>query len=192
MERSLIIYGVVVAILVIFLSLIAYTPILAHSDTEGSKTLYGTMSIFCHQKLSRSACLYEDGSIGDCTKHTGKYVSSDQDEISSMKDGILGYKFPICARDIGLYGFMLVGAIIYAFLFKLEQKRMYPPFLLILAIVPIGIDGGMQFLSSAGIYVLGVEYESTNIVRFLTGAIAGFAISFYLIPILNRMFGERD
>jgi uncharacterized membrane protein len=190
MERSLIIYGIVLAILIIFLSIVAYIPIHAFSDEEGSLALYDAMSVFCHQKLSRSACLFEDGSISDCTEHTGAYVSGDRDEIKSVKGGIKGYKFPICTRDIGLYGFMLVGALIYGLLFKLDEKRMYPPILLVLAIIPIGIDGGMQFLSSAGIYLLGVEYESTNIIRFLTGAIAGFAISFYLIPILNRMFGD--
>jgi uncharacterized membrane protein len=191
MERSLIIYGAVVAVLIIFLSLVAYTPMHAHEDEEGSLALYSGLSIFCHQKLSRSICVFEDGSIAECTEHTGKYVPGDRDEISTMKNGLLGYKFPICARDIGLYGFLLVGAIIYALLFRLDEKGMYPPILLILAIVPISIDGGMQFLSSMGVYVLGVEYESTNLIRFLTGAIAGFAVPFYLFPILNRMFGER-
>jgi uncharacterized membrane protein len=190
MERSLIIYGVIVIFLLIFMSLVAYTPILAFSDEEASKTLYSGLSPFCHQKISRSICLFEDGSVGDCTAHTGGFVSGDSEELSTKKDGILGYKFPVCSRDIGLYGFMLIGAIAYALLFRLDEKKILPPILIVLAIIPIGLDGGLQLLSTAGIYLLGVEYESTNLIRILTGGIAGFAVSFYLIPILNRLFGK--
>jgi len=191
MERSLIIYGVVIGILALFLSIVAYTPILAFSDEEAAQTIYSGMSLFCHQKLSRSICLFEDGSIGDCTEHTGEYVSGDGEKISAIKGGIKGYKFPVCSRDIGIYGFMLIGALVYALLFKLDEKRMYPPILLVLALIPIGLDGGLQLLSSAGIYVIGVEYESTNLLRLTTGGIAGFAVSFYMLPILNRMFGDN-
>lgn len=189
MKRAVIIYGIYVVFLLIFLGLMAATPMLAFSDMGGAMPLYSGFSYFCHQKLSRSTCLFEDNTIGDCTTQSGKYVEDDQKNLSATSDGVKGYKFPVCSRDVGLYLFMLIGAIAYALIFRLDEKRILPPVVLVLAIVPLAFDGGLQFLSDIGINLLGVEYESTNIVRLLTGGIAGFAVSLYVIPILNRMFG---
>jgi uncharacterized membrane protein len=47
----------------------------------------------------------------------------------------------------------------------------------------------VQLLADLGISILGFPYESTNFLRLLTGGVAGFVASFYVIPILNRMFG---
>ena len=139
--------------------------------------------------MSRSTCIFDDGSIGDCTKQEGNYTPDDRKNLSVTIDDTLGYKFPVCTRDIGIYGFMLLGALAYPFIFKLDEKNILPPVLLVLAMVPIGLDGGSQFLSDVGINVLGQAYESTNMMRLITGGIAGVAVSFYAIPILNRMFG---
>ena len=48
--------------------------------------------------------------------------------------------------------------------------------------IPIGIDGGLQFISDLGVVPL--AYESTNMLRLLTGAIAGIVASFYAIPLI--------
>lgn len=189
MKRAVIIYGIYVVFLLIFIGLMAATPMLAFSDIEAAKPLYSGFSYFCHQKLSRSTCLFEDNGIGDCTEQTGIYVTDDRKNLSATRDSVKGYKFPVCSRDVGLYLFMLIGAVVYALVFRLDEKRILPPIILLLAIVPIALDGGLQFLSDIGINLLGFEYESTNMVRLVTGGIAGFAVSFYAIPILNRMFG---
>jgi uncharacterized membrane protein len=52
----------------------------------------------------------------------------------------------------------------------------------VLAIIPIALDGGTQ--------LIGLR-ESTNLLRAITGSIAGFAFSFYFIPMLNAFFLKK-
>jgi len=189
-DISKIIYAAYVLFLIVFLGLVIYTPYIAFSDIGAAKTMYTVFGPFCHQKISRSFCLFDGGSvsIGDCTNQTGEFVSNDRGNISEVQNGSIGYKFPICARDIGLYLFMLIGALAYPFVFRLDDQRILPPILLVLAIVPLGVDGTVQLLSDIGIVPF--VYESTNFTRLWTGGIAGFVASFFVIQVLNRLFNE--
>jgi uncharacterized membrane protein len=191
MERPKIIYGIYVGLLLVFLALIAITPFLAFSNLPLAKSLYGGFSFTCHQKISRSLCLFEGTglSIGDCTPQNGTFVPNDGVILSEVRNGVTGFKFPVCARDIGIYLAMLLGALAYPLFFKLGEKKMLPASILIAALIPIGIDGTVQLLSDVGLNLLGFPYESTNLIRLLTGGLAGFVASFYIIPILNQMFG---
>ena len=188
---SRIIYFAYVLFLVVFLLLVAFTPYIAFSDLGFARSLYSAFGPFCHQKISRSTCLFDGNgfSIGDCTNQTGEYVANDRANISEARDGTVGYKFPVCSRDIGLYLFMLIGALTYPFVFRLDEKEILPPILLILAIVPLALDGTIQLLSDIGIVPF--AYESTNFTRLWTGAIAGFVASFFVIPVLNKMFNNE-
>jgi len=188
MDRAQVIYAIYVVCLAVFLGLMLFTPILALSDEKAAAPLYSAFAYTCHQKISRSECIFPDNTIRDCTNQSGTYVSDDRRNISAHYDSIIGYKLPVCARDVGIYLFMLLGAIIYPFIFKLDNKKILPPLLLVLAIAPLALDGSLQLLSDMGINLLGFPYESTNMIRLLTGAIAGTAVTFYVIPIANRMF----
>lgn len=184
-------YTILVFLLVSILSLSFYTPYLAFSDQDSAETLYQSMSWACHQKISRSQCLFYDGTsyyIGDCLKQEGKFYPNDSYTIGLISNvGHIGYKLVVCARDMGIYSGMLVAALIYPFYRRLEDDQFPPPLFYILALVPIGLDGVIQLLSH---YVDFYSYESTNTIRTMTGFIAGFATSFYLIPIMNK-FGKK-
>ena len=190
MERSRVIYGIYLGLLLIFMAGVSITPYLAFTDIGAARSLYSAFSVTCHQKLSRSICLFSGAGmwIGDCTPQSGAYVANDRENISAVQAGALGYKFPVCARDVGIYAAMLLGALAYPFVFRLDEKRMLPPILLIAAITPLAIDGSIQLLADIGIGPF-IGYESTNLLRLLTGGLAGFAASFYVIPILNKLFG---
>lgn len=188
--REVIIYGLYVLSLILFVGGAMLTPFLAHEHNPVADTLYGTYKPACHQKISRSQCVFKDSSggfsVGDCTNQSGEFVADDQKQKKNVVDNSTGYKIGVCARDTGIYGFMLLAALVYPFVFKLDNKKMLPPIIFIAAIIPIGLDGGLQFLSTLGLF--GIEYESINIVRFITGAIVGAAITVYALPILNKMF----
>ena len=188
MDRAQVIYAIYIVCLAVFLGLMLFTPILALSDEKAAVPLYSAFSFTCHQKISRSECLFQDNTIRDCTNQTGIYVSDDRRNISAHYDSIVGYKLPVCARDVGIYLFMFLAALAYPFIFKLDNKKILPPLLLIIAIAPLAFDGSLQLLSDMGIDLLGFPYESTNMIRLLTGAIAGVAVTFYTLPIANRMF----
>lgn len=110
-----------------------------------------------------------------------------------LRDSKVGYEFGQDARNTSIYIFMLLGALVFARYNKTDTR--YPPKLrwLFLALIPIAIDGGTQLLAdffNPNFYWLSFTgiYHSINILRVITGSIAGFALSFYAIPLLNRMF----
>ena len=179
-------------IMLIIVFLMVYTPYLAFTGEDTANWLYNPgFSWACHQKISRSLCLFKDDSsngnyfIADCTKQIGKYVPNDRTQIKVINDnGLTGYKIPVCARDVGIYAAMLIASIIYPFFRKLHDENVPAGIYLLLAMVPIGLDGGLQLLSEFGINIFG-NYESTNIIRLITGVIAGFALPFYIFPLVN-------
>jgi uncharacterized membrane protein len=159
--------------------LIFITPILAMLGFEEiANGLYFGFSFTCHQLNSRSICLFQDQTISDCTYYKNTIDYTKTNEV--IKDEKIGYKFPVCSRDIGIYFSMLLGGIAFGLLNRknLGTKKVPPLIFLILAMIPIGIDGTGQLLGL---------WESSNFIRLVSGFIIGFVSSFYAIPILNHL-----
>ncbi|MEM2908963.1 MAG: DUF2085 domain-containing protein [Candidatus Bilamarchaeaceae archaeon] len=183
-------YFIYTALLLILETLVIITPLIAFSDKQTGEALYSAFAQTCHQKLSRSFCLFKtDGGylIDDCTPQTGVFVPNDNTLLLVERNGLVGYKFPVCARCLALYTFALIGALAYPLLRRIEEKRLPPAIYFVIAILPLAIDGTLQFVSTTGFIQ---HYESTNAIRLLTGGLAGFALSFYVIPIIMALFGE--
>lgn len=161
-------------------SAVFYVPYAASRGDAGAALMYAAFAPTCHQLTSRSYCLFasQEGSysLGDCMK---------SDELSYTKatvvgqGGEIGYKFPVCSRDTAIYLAMLLGALALPFLMRVEGEGWPSPWLLAAACVPIAIDGGTQ--------ILGLR-ESSNLVRAITGFIVGFALPFYIVPMLNSLY----
>ena len=87
-------------------------------------------------------------------------------QLANRSYFINGNQMPFCARDLGIFVGLAAGFGLVSF---------YPfrpnPFYLLLGLVPMGIDGGLQLVT---------EYESTNPLRLATGFIAGVAASLLL------------
>ena len=164
-----------------------------------SQDMTGAYKIFsytCHQKLSRSICLFKNDAgnmwLSDCTTQTGSFISDAQDRlrIDAFVNDIKGYKVPVCARDIGLYLGLLLGGLCYPLMFELNSRQILPTKYLLIALIPMGIDGTTQLISELG--VLPYVYESTNMLRLATGLIAGIAAAIYAIPILVNMLSKDE
>ncbi len=189
MDRAHFIFGIYILFFAVFFALIFATPLVAFArDASG---LYQFFSATCHQKISRSLCIFEDGRVGDCTAQSGQFVDNENDraQTSAVVDGKLGYKMPVCARDIGIYGGMLLVAMLYPLVRRIDDIDVPPVLYLIIAIAPLAIDGTIQLVSDLG--WLPFVYESTNLIRLATGLLAGGAASYYAIPLLMNMFGEE-
>jgi len=86
-----------------------------------------------------------------------------------------GNQMPFCSRDVGLFAGLAVGFGVLLF-FRLVVN----PLLVVIGLVPIGVDGGLQMLTS---------YESNNPLRLATGLIAG--VTFALL-IAQFVFVTQD
>jgi uncharacterized membrane protein len=176
--RGYLLYMILVVLLTVPVFLV---PVLA----AGNPSLFATaQSIYqptCHQLTERSLCWYPSKmSFGDCLK-SDKLVL-DKSEVV-ITDGAIGYKMPVCARDVGIYLFMLLGGVMLYVRGNHDSQTIPAAIWLILALVPIGIDGGGQFIGL---------WESSNSMRLFTGAIAGFALPFYMVPMLNRLLDKSS
>ena len=173
------IYFAYMAIMLVWNALWIAAPFLAASGNSGAASaVYGGFSPFCHQLPERSLCLITapDGSqsMGDCivnwsgTEKLDRYTYSDSRGIAR--------ELAVDARDNTIYLMMFVGGLIYPFVRKKIDDDTTPPiWLLALALIPIAIDGGTQYIGLR---------ESTNLLRLITGAIAGIAVPFFAIPLL--------
>lgn len=79
-------------------------------------------------------------------------------------------QMPFCVRDLGIFIGVAAGFGVASF----YRYKINPVFVL-LGLVPIGIDGGLQALTS---------YESDNLLRMATGLVAGFVLSLMLAHFL--------
>jgi len=74
-----------------------------------------------------------------------------------------GNQMPFCARDLGLFIGLVAG---FAAAAVIRWK--IPPVFVLLGLIPIGVDGGLQLVTS---------YESSNPLRLATGFIAGLVLA---------------
>ncbi len=76
-----------------------------------------------------------------------------------------GNQMPVCARDVGIFAGLVIGALIGMML-----TRRFPIILLVIALAPMVLDGGIQMLTA---------YESLNLLRILTGLMAGIGVGIW-------------
>lgn len=88
-----------------------------------------------------------------------------------------GNQMPFCARDLGLFAGLAAGfGIATLMVVKLN------PLLFMLGLVPLGLDGGIQFVT---------DYESTNPLRLATGLVAGASLALLLAMFVLELRSER-
>lgn len=164
----------------IFLGPIYITPFLAQSNYGLFSFLQIAYAPTCHQLAERSLCYFQNGHIGDCI--IPGMTTAPKAAVVDI-NGVPGYKFPVCARDLGIYTALLIGAFIFAFWKKIDNTQVPELKYFIIALIPIAIDGGTQ--------LIGLR-TSTNPLRLITGFIAGFVVPFYVLPMLNALILGRE
>ncbi len=89
-----------------------------------------------------------------------------------------GNQMPFCARDVGI----LSGAVMGLAAFVLLGRKVPWAWLLVL-LVPMAVDGVVQAVT---------DYESGNVLRFITGAIAGLAAGYGAGMLIGNFFDRPD
>ena len=75
-------------------------------------------------------------------------------------------QMPFCSRDVGIFVGLLAGSIIA--LFVLIRIKIT---VLLIGFIPFVVDGAVQLVT---------DYESTNVLRIVTGALAGSMFALFL------------
>lgn len=183
-------------------------PVAALTGNDAlAAALYSAAAPLCHQWIYRSHCIFSTQSgwvIDDCipaghegrvviaTKYTpathaydGVFEYSRQQVGHNRaeyveRDGMAGYKLAVCTRDAAMYLGMLTAALLFALIHTRIRGVPHIGYLL-LGLVPMGIDGTAQLFGL---------WESTQLSRILTGAIAGLTVGLYIVLLLNEMFAQ--
>lgn len=133
-------------------------------------------------------------------RYQGAFASYPQSQIGYNKaekverNGMVGYKFANDTRDYAIYLPWMLSMLAYPFVFGKGRTEMPHWAWFAIALAPLAIDGFTQLLAgmlgNPAYYWLYYPFgmaESTNIIRWITGAIAGVALGAYSVPILNEI-----
>lgn len=211
----------------IYVGLPILAPILMSAGATGpAQTIYTVYSPMCHQMVQRSFFLF-----GDQPVYPREIAGTDYTPIEAYIQGLpefegitadnwpsffaaarkyvgneqMGYKTALCQRDMGIYGAILLGGLLYAILRRRYDVKPLPVMIfIILGMGPIALDGFSQLFSywftpadgSAATGLLAAlgnllpVRESPPILRTLTGVWFGLTLVWLAYP--NVEDGMKD
>jgi len=154
----------------IYVGLPLLAPVLMNAGATGpARVIYTVYSPMCHQMVQRSFFLFGDqpvypreiagteyapieSYIQDIPEFEG--VSADNwgaffpAARAYLGNDQMGYKTALCQRDMGIYGAIFAGGLLYAVLRRRYDIKPLPVILfIILGMGPIGLDGFSQLFS---------------------------------------------
>jgi uncharacterized membrane protein len=165
----------------LYVGLPLVAPVLmAAGWTAPAKAIYFMYRPACHQRPDRS--YFFGGPRAYYTPEQLAAAGVDTDPLArDIGNPLVGWKVAFCERDVAIYGTMFLTGLLYAAWRRrrghwLMRFRYY-----ILFMVPMAIDGILQ--------LLGV-YESSWLLRSITGAIFGFGSVLFAYPYLDEAFAD--
>ena len=165
----------------LYVGLPLLAPVLMDAGlTVPAKAIYTIYRPACHQRPERSyfyggpQAIYsveELEAAGIDTHPLAREIGNEQ----------LGWKVAFCERDVAIYGSIFLMGLVYAVLRKRLSARRMRVRHFALFLVPMAIDGVLQLF---GIY------ESTWLMRSLTGAIFGIGAVLFAYPYVDEGFAD--
>lgn len=185
--------AVIIGILLLYSLLPFGAPILKKLDLDGlAQVIYQPYKLMCHTYGFRSFFLFGDRVVysraefeaasGIDTSSFGGLLQSREFQGNEQ----MGYKVALCQRDVAIYFAMGINGMAYA----LVRRRARPlPWLLLLLIgvVPIGLDGFSQLLSQPPFNLFPYR-ESNWLLRLVTGGLFGMSLAWLIFPLIENAF----
>jgi len=189
---------VIVGILIIFTCLPFLAPVLEKTGNDGiARIIYLIYRPLCHQLTYRSYFLFGEQAVyprqlanvpGELTYE--QVTGLNPFDLAAARDFIgnplVGYKVAFCERDVAIYGSLAL----FGLLFQLTGRKLkqLPWYLwLILAVIPIGLDGVTQIPSLMVNPPVWLPLrESTPFLRLLTGGLFGFFSGWFVFPMMEE------
>ncbi len=186
--------AVINVMLAVYTGLPFLAPVLEKSGHPfPARIIYTTYRALCHELPQRSYFLY-----GEKAAYTLQELADRVGENNlplypwpSPFNGNeqVGYKVALCQRDLAIYGTLLLSGLVFS---RVRSRARPLPFwaYVLIGIIPMGLDGGSQFISYLLPGLGGMPRESTWVLRTLTGAAFGWATAWLAFPHLQAAFAE--
>ena len=203
------------AAIAIYVGLPLLAPALMNAGATGpARLIYLVYSPMCHQMASRSFFLFGDqyayprdiagtdlvpieAYMPEIPEFAG--VSAAAEEWVSfllpsrrfVGNEQMGYKTALCERDMAIYGFVLIGGLVYGLVRRRYKVKPLPVWaFIVFGLGPIALDGFSQLFSQYGTALDALSFfitifplrESSPFLRTLTGAMFGFSLVWLTYP----------
>lgn len=170
----------------LFVALPVLAPVLAATGHDGaSSAIYLAYRVTCHQLPHRSWFIGGRSAAHDWETVRQHLDLPPEAEAKAfhrpIRDPELGYQVAFCQRDTATWLALWGVSVGYALVRGKRRVPALPIKLYLLALVPLGVDGVLQMFGL---------YESTPLVRTITGAVFGAATALLVLPLLDE--GMRD
>ncbi len=212
-------------IVAIYVGLPILAPMLMAAGLTGpARLIHTAYSPMCHQMASRSFFLfgeqyaYPRELAGSSLTPIEAYMADLPEFATASTDPTqwdtfliparqflgnaqMGYKFALCERDIMIYGFVLIGGLLYGLLRRNRTIMPLPIWaFIVFGMGPIALDGFSQLFSQYGVILEPLSFlntifphrESTPFLRSLTGAIFGFMLVWLTYPHVNSSMQQTE
>ena len=165
----------------LYVGLPLLAPVLMNAGwTMPAKAIYTIYRPACHQRPERSyfyggpQVVYSIEELEAAGVDTNPFARAIGNEE-------LGWKVAFCERDVAIYGSIFVTGLVYGVFRKRLGARRMRVLHFALFLVPMAIDGVLQLFSG---------YESTWLMRSLTGAFFGIGAVLFAYPYVNEGFAD--
>jgi uncharacterized membrane protein len=210
----------------IYIGLPILAPVLmANGATRAGQAIYTLYRPMCHQKASRSLFLFGEQlaypretadtslrsidayliELGYTDVPLDNWLAFNAFDSRFTGNSLIGYKMALCARDMGLYSFVLIGGLLYGLLRRWRQIPPLPFWLfLVIGLGPIGWDAISQLIGYLATPLDGSDptglaaqiarifplRESPPFLRFFTGAWFGLTVVWLFYPRIQPAMAE--
>ncbi|MBN2389745.1 MAG: DUF2085 domain-containing protein [Anaerolineae bacterium] len=161
--------------------------------TRMADVVYAIYRPLCHQYPFRSWFLFGPQLAYPLTAPV--HVAEMNALRSFVGDAHVGYKTALCQRDVAIYGAMLLAGLVYSVLRRRKPVQPWPMWrYFAFGVLPMMLDGGIQWISYAlwAFFpsLIKMPFETTPLMRALTGALFGLGIVAAAYPYLNEYFED--
>lgn len=190
--------GIFSTLAFLYVALPFLAPTLMHLGADPAASFIYTMyRPLCHQLPQRSWFLFGP----QVAYRLSELMELAGDEVTGrysrgfIGNEALGYKVAICQRDVAIYGAIFLFGLAYGLLRRRWDVRPLPLWAyILLGLVPMGLDGGYQFLSDLLPRIfpgMSLEpYETTPLMRVVTGTLFGWATVWFTYPYVQESMEE--
>jgi uncharacterized membrane protein len=165
-----------------------------------AQVIYRAYSYVCHQFAFRSWFLFgeqavypraEAGVAGIISFQQATGISG-ADLLAArafIGNDQLGYKVPLCERDVAIYAGILMFGLLFGLL-RRKIKSIHWLAWVAIGIIPIGLDGFSQLISQPPLSLIPFR-ESTPLLRALTGLLFGLFTAWFGYPYVEESMLEN-
>ena len=187
----------------LYIGLPLLSPVLIYMGaTEAGGVIQTIYKPLCHQLPHRSWFLFGEKShysLSELMAYYGVEPSANRwmnaaavAQYVHHGDPTLGYKVALCQRDTAIYGAILLFGLAYSFLRRHKLQPLSWWLYVGVGIVPMGIDGGFQWLAYVinSIYSDFPAYDTIPLFRVITGTLFGVSTVWLAYPHIQAAMDE--